>query len=164
MSALSFRITRNDISPALSKMAAAAKRPEPVLRAMGTTLLSITMGNFKSGNAQYRPKTWPAKRDGNPATLQKSGTLSRAFHLAVTNTHATVSNPMVYAAIHQLGGKITGNPWLRFKIGNRWVTLHEVTIPARPFFPVLNGRLTPLAEERIRAAGQRAIDRMMKRE
>ncbi|MCX6923496.1 MAG: hypothetical protein NT154_09855 [Verrucomicrobia bacterium] len=53
MAALFFRITRNDISPALSKLAACAKRPEPVFRAMGTTFLSLTMGNFKS--ADYRP-------------------------------------------------------------------------------------------------------------
>ena len=162
MSALTFKITRDDISPALSKLAASAKRPEPILRAMGTTFLSITMGNFKAANAQYRPSSWAPKRDGKAATLQKSGTLSRSFHLEVTSTRATVSNPMVYAAIHQLGGKITGNPWLRFRIGERWVTLHEVSIPARPFFPVEHGRLTAKAEEKIGAAGKRALLREAK--
>ena len=55
MSAISFRITKNDISPALSRMAAAAKRPEPIFRAMGTTFLSLTMGNFKTSD--YHPRS-----------------------------------------------------------------------------------------------------------
>ena len=104
MAAISFRVSRNDISPALTSMANAAKRPEPIFRAMGTTFLSLTMGNFKT--ADYRPTPWDAKRDKSPATLQQSGTLSRSFHMEVSSTRATVSSPIVYAAIHQLGGKI----------------------------------------------------------
>jgi len=160
MSAISFRITRNDISPALSRMASAARNPSAVFRSMGTTFLSLTMGNFKS--ADYRPAAWPAKKDRSVATLQKSGTLSRSFHLEVSNSGATVSNPMIYAAIHQLGGTIKGNPWLRFEYApGRWATVAQVTIPARPFFPVENDRLTPKAEEKIAAAGRRAIERQI---
>ena len=157
MASLSFKLTKNDISPALTRIATAAKRPEPIFRAMGTTFLSLTMGNFKSGD--YRPTPWPAKSDGTPAKLQKSGILSRAFHLTVTNTAATLANPMVYAAIHQFGGQIKGNPWLRFQINGKWVTASQVTIPARPFFPVESGHLTPKAEEKIRASGERAAAR-----
>ena len=143
MASISFRLTRNDISPALSRMAAAARRPEPVFRAMGTTFMSITMGNFKSG--EYRPSVWPAKKDGTPATLQKSGTLSRSFHLSVSNTGATLSSPMIYAAIHQLGAKDQAS---------------GKGIPPRPYFPVAaDGKLTPKAEEKIRAAGERALQR-----
>jgi phage gpG-like protein len=161
MAAVTFTLVRNDVSPALSRMAAAARRPAPVFRAMGTTFLSLTMGNFKT--TDYRPSTWAAKRDGSPSHLQKSGTLSRAFHLTVTNTSATVSNPMVYAAIHQFGGTIHGNPWLRFEWApGRWATVAQVSISPRPFFPVENDKLTPKAEEKIRAAGQRAIERQLK--
>jgi phage gpG-like protein len=166
MAALSFRLTRNDVSPALSRMAAAAHRPEPIFRAMGTTFLSLIMGNFKS--AEYRTASWPAKKDGTPATLQKSGTLSRAFHLTVTNTRATVSNPMVYAAIHQFGakdhqaGSQIGSVTLKNRHG---IQTHAVMsgskgIPPRPFFPVdSSGHLTPKSEAVIRAAGERAAAR-----
>jgi phage gpG-like protein len=159
MSALSFRITRNDIAPALSRMAAAAKRPAPIFRAMGTTFLSLTMGNFKSSD--YRPTGWPAKKDGTPATLQKSGTLSRSFHLSVSNTGATVSNPMVYAAIHQFGSSDYGQASVAkvTQLANgitQIQTERRQNIPPRPFFPVANDRLTPKAEEKIRAAGERA--------
>jgi phage gpG-like protein len=160
VSALSFKITRNDISPALSRMAAAAKNPTAVFRAMGTTFMSLTMGNF-GADPSYRPTAWPAKKDGHPATLQKSGTLSRNFHLEVGSDHATVfSGVKKYAAIHQFGGTIKGKPWLRFEWApGRWATVAQVTIPARPFFPVVAGKLTHKAEEKISAAGERQIRR-----
>ena len=162
MAALSFKITRNDISPALSRMAAAAKNPTAVFRAMGTTFLSITMGNF-GVDPSYRPAPWKEKRDGTPSHLQKSGTLSRNFHLEVGQDHATVqSGVRDYAAIHQFGGTIRGKPWLRFEWApGRWATVAQVTIPARPFFPVVDDRLTAKAEEKISAAGQRALARQI---
>ena len=141
MASFSFKITRNDISPALARMANAARNPEPIYRAMGTTFMSLTMGNFK--NEDYRPTAWPAKKDGSPATLQKSGTLSRAFELTVSKTAATVSSSPIYAAVHQLGSRGRQN------------------IPARPYYPVINGKLTPKAEELIRRAGERAFARQL---
>ena len=133
------KITRNDISPKLSKMASTAKNPEKILRTMGTTFLSITMGNFNDAGASYRPSAWKNKKDGTPSKLQKSGTLARSFHLSVTRAAATVSNPTIYAATHQFG---------------------RDAIPARPFFPVdESGHLTPKAENLIARAGERALKR-----
>lgn len=158
MSFCSFRITRNDIAPALTRMAAAAKRPTPIFRAMGTTFLSLTMGNFKS--PEYRPSPWKEKRDGSPSNLQKNGVLCKNFSLTVSNTGATVASGVhAYAAIHQFGGVIKGNPWLRFEWApGHWATVAQVTIPARPFFPVdaAGEHLIPKAEEKIKAAGERA--------
>lgn len=138
MAALSLRITRDDISPALSRLAGTARNPTPVFRAMGTTFMSITMGTFNSVGANYRPKPWAPKKDGSPSNLILHGVLSKSFHLEVTSTHATVSNPMIYAAAHQFG-------------------YPKRNLPARPFFPVLDGKLTQKAEEKIAAAAQRVI-------
>jgi phage gpG-like protein len=135
--------TRDGVSPALGKLAATAKNPKAVFRAMGTTFMSITMGTFNAVGADYRPRPWANKKDGSPSKLQKSGTLARSFHLEVTDKYAKVSNPTVYAATHQFG-RTTGR---------------GAPIPARPFFPVINGRLTPKAEEIIRRAGERALKR-----
>ena len=145
MANVGFKITRNDITPQLGHLAAAIKHPQPVLRAMGTTFMSITMGNFNDAGAAYRPVPWKPKKDGRPSKLQKSGTLSRSFHLDVTSEKATVSTPVIYGATHQFGRA-------------------EANIPARPFFPVTGGsdseaRLTPPAAEKIIAAGQRMIER-----
>jgi phage gpG-like protein len=144
MAGVSFKITRNDISPKLAVLAGEARNPKNVLRAMGTTFMSITMGNFNDVGADYRPTVWAAKKaDGRPSKLQQSGTMSRAFHLEVADKFAKVSNPVIYAATHQFGRDFgRGAP-----------------IPARPFFPVVNGKLTSKAEEKIGKAGERALNK-----
>lgn len=159
-----FSVTRDDISPALGKLAQSASNRLPVFRAMGTTFKSITEGNFNSVGASYRPILWKPKRDGTPSILQSQHpTLSKSFQLIVTNDSATVSNPMKYAAIHQFGGTIVpkNGKALKFQSGGRWFTVKSVTIPARPFFPVINGQLTPAAEMKIARAGERAIARQI---
>lgn len=140
MAALTFKVTRNDISPALSRMAHTARNPEKVLRSMGTVFMAITVGNFKQDQS-FRPTPWPAKKkDGQPSFLMLHNILSRSFHLEVTDRYAKVGTPVIYGARHQFG----------YPEGNT---------PARPYFPVLNGRLIPRAEELIRKAGERAMMR-----
>lgn len=138
-----FRVTRNDISPSLSRTIKGVKPPnrKRVLRAMGTTFKSLTEGTFNSAGAQYRPLPWPAKKDGSPSILQKTTTLSKSFTLEVTDDVATVGNPTKYAATHQFGREQGSGE-----------------IPARPFFPVLNGKLTPPAEEKIARAARRVLE------
>jgi len=157
MAGFNFKITRNDISPRLTRMVKAAKNPEPVLRTMGTTFMGLTMGNFNDAGAAYRPKSWPKlKRDqrkkgaapgprfaGEPSALQLNNILARSFHLEVDASSAKVSNPTIYAATHQFGRE-------------------AANIPARPFFQVEDHKLTPKAEELIARAGQRALERQMK--
>jgi phage gpG-like protein len=160
---ISFRVDRDDVSPQLSRMAMTAKNPLPVFRAMGTTFKAITEGNFNSVGAAFRPKPWVPKRDGSPSILQsRNPTLSKSFHLEVSNAHAKLSNPMKYAAIHQVGGVIRPKKGkvLRFQVNGKWFSVKQVVIPARPFFPVTpDGKLTPEAERLIGRAGERAIAR-----
>ena len=166
MAALSFTVTRNDIAPTLSKLAATAKNPTPVFRAMGTTFKSITEGNFNSVGAAFRPKPWPAKKDGTPSSLKKSGTLSSSFHLEVTPTFAKVKNPSIYAARHQFGdrgfkagkkvGSVTNN-FSRRRLTQDVLAGSQGT-PPRPYFPVdANGKMTPAAETLVARAGERAV-------
>jgi phage gpG-like protein len=162
MAFFSFSITKNDISPAITRMLKLAADPTPVMRAMGTTFKSITEGTFNSVGASYRPTPWPAKWGGQPSILIKHGVLSKAFHLDITAKTATLSNPTKYAAIHQFGGIIRPKnaPALRFQAEDgTWVVTMKVTIPARPFYPITGDKLTPAAEEKIIAAGERAAVR-----
>lgn len=152
----------------LDRLLARVKSPQTglaVMRAMGTTLKSITEGNFNSVGAKYRPSPWAPKRDGTPSILQKSTTLAKSFQLRVWPFRAVVSNPTVYAAIHQFGGTIRPRPenqsgLLRFQSGGRWWSVRKVTMPPRPFFPMdKTGRLTEAAMRLILRAGERAYSR-----
>jgi phage virion morphogenesis protein len=155
-----FSLTKNDISPALTRMIKAVNPPNRrrVLRAMGTTFKSITEGTFNSVGAGYRPAPWAAKSDGSPSILQKSTTLAKSFNLDVDDNLARVSNPTKYANVHQFGATIKGNPLLKFKIGDQWISASQGVISPRPCFPVLNGKLTPKAEEKISAAARRVLN------
>jgi phage gpG-like protein len=158
---MNFTLKKNTLSPSITALAKTAKNPTPVMRAMGTTFKSITEGTFNSVGSSYRPTPWPAKADGSPSNLQRSTTMSKAFQLSVTDKTATVSNPMIYARVHQLGAIIKAVnakalSWLDNGV-RRFAK--KVKIPARPFFPILNGRLTPAAETKILAAGKRVIDK-----
>jgi phage gpG-like protein len=152
-------------------MASVAHHPAPVFRSMGMALMSLTTGNFNSAGAQYRPTPWPAKKDGSPATLKKSGLLWHSFHLSVSDTGATLSNPTPYAARHQFGdrgyvpGKKVGTVKTKFANNRYKGSFQDVMagshgMPPRPFVPVdANGRLTPAAFEILKQAGYRAIMR-----
>lgn len=158
---MTFNITRNDISPAITRLLRLARNPRPVLRAMGQTFMTITTGNFNGEGAAFRPMPWKAKFDGSPGNLQQSTTLARSFFLKVDDKTATVGNLTPYAAIHQFGGTILpkGKALVFPGAGGKTVFAKKVVMPARPFFPVLNDRLTPAAEAMIVAAGERAIAR-----
>jgi phage gpG-like protein len=152
-----------ELQAALRALSNLGRDASPVLRSMGTTLKSITEGNFNSVGARYRPAPWKKKRDGKASNLQQSTTLAKSFALAVTPTKATLSNPTVYAAIHQFGGEIVAknSPLLRFRSGGRWWSKKKVTIPARPFIPITpDGQLTPEASNLVARAGLRAIQRL----
>lgn len=164
---------KGSITPFLAKALAACQNPEPILRAAGTTLLSITEGNFQSYGSQFRPSPWKAKLDGSPATLKKSGTLSSSFRLAVDNLAATITNPTLYAAIHQFGGKTSPHKieprtkkalaFVSKKFGSivvSYVNHPGSDIPARPFFPIEpDGTLTDAADRLMTAAAQRELQK-----
>ena len=158
---ISFKLTQDNVSPALARLAATARNPEPVLRAMGTTFKSLTEGTFNSAGAAFRPKPWPPKKDGTPSNLQLTTTLAKSFQLEVTSTYARVSTGVTYSRIHQLGSAQwnDGIKFIREIGGKRARTEVRKGIPPRPFFPVINGRLTPEAERLIGRAGARVIAR-----
>ena len=94
----------------------------PVMRDIGETVRRSVERNFE---AQGRPAKWLSSqrvlRTGGQ-TLSLTGRLRRSFSVKATGSRATVGTNVVYAAIHQAGGK-TGRGG-------------KATIPARPFLLV----------------------------
>jgi phage gpG-like protein len=83
----------------------------------------------------------------------KLGDLRRSIESKVTpGKYVEVGTNKKYAMIHEFGGTIHGNPYLKFQINGQWVTVASVTIPARPY-------MTPPYE---RMVGGQAIDFLLK--
>lgn len=146
------KITRDEITPSLKRKIAKLKDPTPILRAMGTEIVTITKLSFR--NAALRQKAWPAKSTGEASNLIDKGALRSSIHITSLDTKSvTVGTDRKYAAIHQLGGVITpkGKKALVFNVGGKKIFAKKVTIPARPFFPITPaGELTPLAAGKVK--------------
>lgn len=131
---MSLQIT-DRLSPGLVRLAARCRDVRPALEAMGLEAVSLTKRAFT--DSTLRPKAWAPKRDGTPATLRKSGALWQSIRVtSVTGYSVTWASDRRYAAIHQLGGK---------------------RMPARPYFPILDGKLTEAARVKIEAVGRAKI-------
>jgi len=74
---------------------------------------------------------------GHAAGHLETGTGALRASLATTQEGLTarVGSPLIYARIHEKGGviKAKNGPYLKFKIGGRWVQVPQVKIPARPY-------------------------------
>lgn len=94
----------------------------PAMRTIGETVRSSVERNFE---AQGRPAKWtPSQRvlRTGGQTLSLSGRLRRSFSVKATGKEAVVGTNVVYAAIHQMGGRAGRGG--------------KVKLPARPFLLV----------------------------
>jgi phage virion morphogenesis protein len=80
---------------------------------------------------------WKPNRAGT-STLLATGALLRSIDRMVEGDQAIVGTGLVYARIHQRGGKIVPKTKkaLRFMAGGKVVFARSVTIPARPYLGV----------------------------
>jgi len=126
----SIRLTRDDITPDVRKRLRKVKPATSLNRAIGVGLVGLTKEAFN--NASLRPAPWVNKKDGSPATLKsREASMWRSIRiLQVSGAGVDIGSDRPYASIHQLGGR-------------------SRPMPARPFFPVLNGKLTAPALRRI---------------
>jgi len=163
---------KDTLTPALRKAAAGIENKMPILEAMGLQLESLTRRAFNEPN--LRPAPWVNKLtvDANghfsrstPSNLRKNQVLVRSIHIsALTNSSVTVATDRIYGAIHQMGGIIRpkNKPLLSFSIGGHHILAKKVTMPARPFFPFLGGKMTPTAQTKIAAIGMAKIAALFK--
>jgi phage gpG-like protein len=154
---VTIREIRNDFHAQLPRIVeglrGAGKRE--LLRTAGYEFWQITRESF-GANKPNRPAYWAAlspftiryyKEKGiSPLvpTLLRAGTLMNSIRLRVDNDqYAEVFTTCDYAATHQFG-----NPFLG--------------VPARPYFPVIDDRLTPYAEARILAKLEAKLQQMIR--
>lgn len=122
----------------LRRMAALGQQPRPIWEAIGQYGESSTRLRFKNQAGPDRKRWVPsirARQAGGQTLVQKARLLRSITHNA-DNSGTSWGTNVIYAGIHQFGGdiKAKGGGALRFKMpGGNFVTVKQVTIPARPF-------------------------------
>lgn len=139
------------VESALRRLRRRVRNMHPILDEIGQTLETSTLRRFETGTGPDG-RRWPvsgrARRQGGQ-TLVDTGRLAASITHRADNDEVVVGTNVVYAAIHQFGGK---TPPRTIRPRNRralfWPgAAHPVskvdhpgsTIPARPFLGVSSG-------------------------
>lgn len=144
MSSVSVRV-EGDTEELLSKMKRLSKTDTAgVMKAIAEGLRTSTVERFASEEAPEGSKWKPSVRvqENGGKTLTKSTGLKASIKSQADSTGLAVGTNLEYAATHQYGTQRTirarRSNYLRFKIGDRWVSTPSVriSIPARPFLGI----------------------------
>jgi len=174
---ITVKITDGGVKQALSRISQRMSDPSPVMLAIAEALQAQTDDNFANQSGPLGK--WPALkspkkgRGTNPQILVHIGHLKASIGTTHSRNTAAIGTNLVYAAVHQFGGKINmparsqlsyfkqqkdgsvGRLFVRKSASNfaQWHTRGESTInmPARPFLPFANGKLQDGMESRIMA-------------
>ncbi len=115
------------------------RSPRGLMDQIGGEIAESTQRRFET-ETEPSGGPWPPSiraRMMGGRTLTQSGRLVRSITHEASDNSVAVGTNVIYAAIHQIGGKITAKTakGLRFRLpggaGSR--TVKSVTIPARPF-------------------------------
>ena len=120
----------------LSKLSRTAKEIEPIHREIGNMIQNSIEESFEKEASPFG-KAWTPSKKASGKTLTDTGTLSSSFTVDADDDEVRVGTNLVYAPIHQFGGKA----------GRK----RSVTLPARPFLPVKGGELESGLKEEIMA-------------
>ncbi|WP_434777684.1 phage virion morphogenesis protein [Neisseria sp. Ec49-e6-T10] len=146
---VSIKITVDQLTNTLDKLSYVCTNREPLMLALSEQLLDCVYENFDQNG---RPAWKGTARGGS--ILQDSGRLKASITTDHDNNTAKVGTNVVYAAIHQFGGKTKPHKILpkrakALKFGNTYaksVNHPGSDIPARPFLSVTDGDIQELQE------------------
>ncbi len=117
-----------------------------LLSDIGAYMLSETQLNFDQEQTPEGEAWTDSSRAGK--TLQDRGHLrdSYTYNVSLSGESVEIGSNLQYAAIHHEGGtiKAKNGGYLKFKIGDEWVQVKQVEIPARPALGI-----TPEYEDEI---------------
>ncbi|GJQ23582.1 phage virion morphogenesis protein [Candidatus Brocadia sapporoensis] len=160
---IEIKVEDGEVRGLLNRLSGRMQNLSPVMRAISGIMHDAVEENFeregrpkwkklaKSTEEQRAKKgKWPGK------ILQLSqGGLAAANTQGYNNHSAWVSNNKEYAAAQQFGTRPfiirpKNKPYLRFQIGDKWVTkkeIHHPGIPARPFMKLTPGDLEKIKQK-----------------
>ncbi len=112
-------------------------------QSVGEVLRESTLERFQNEEApdgkKWKKSLRATGQNGSVGkTLAKSGALKSSLRIQATSSGVALGTNLIYASIHQTGGEIKAKSkrGLRFKIGDRFVRVNKVIIPARPYLGV----------------------------
>lgn len=150
--ATSIRIEINDaeVRRAIDGLISAAVNLQPALDEIGTMLVAATQQRFERGEAPDGAR-WPESiraREEGGQTLIDRGHLRDSITHRASAEEVEVGTNVLYAATHQFGATIRARNarHLKFRLGDRFVSKTEVTIPARPFIGISADDRAEIAE------------------
>lgn len=100
-SLIEIRVTVDSLEQALERLERGLHNASPMMKEMAFVMNDAVMENFENGG---RPK-WLGKTTGEASKLQDTGRLKSSIIQLYDPTTAIVGTNLVYAAIHQFGGK-----------------------------------------------------------
>lgn len=144
--ALVVRLDWAEARLAFGRLERAVADATPIMRAIGTGIVSSTQDRFDAGQdpdggawAPLNPAYAAGKR--GPGILRESGMrggLQSSITYRAGRSEVQVGSNKIYAAIHQYGGVITPKSAGRlvFRLGGRVVHARSVTIPQRRYLGI----------------------------
>ena len=135
---LAVTVGTDTIGPELARLLAAAEDLTPVMQEIGSYLELSVDERFEAeagpGGAAWQPSRRAREEGGK--TLSDTGRLRASITSEAGADWVRIGTNVIYAAIHQEGGTLTPTQpggRLVFPIGDGWVSVGAVTLPARPF-------------------------------
>lgn len=175
---ITIKIEGADIAAALKRLASSIANPGPVMPVIAGILHDAVMENFaQSGRPRWqalKPATLAYKKKhgyGDHILIRRGGgqSLQSSITQQADDHSASVGTNLVYAAIHQFGGKIempARSQQAYFKqakdgtVGNRFVNkrqsnfaqwhtrgAHTIEMPARPFLKLTDADEAKIAKK-----------------
>lgn len=108
---------RDEVTPSIESIirSLGSSGRNQVLRAGGREFLREVKANFIAGGGPYRGNAWPAKKDGSPASLKKTGELMNSIKLgSPRNNFIDIYTRNPYAAAQAFGNKARNLPARNF--------------------------------------------------
>uniref|UniRef100_UPI0005847B17 phage virion morphogenesis protein n=1 Tax=Bartonella queenslandensis TaxID=481138 RepID=UPI0005847B17 len=132
-------IQETGLDAALSFLQKSAHAPMGTLaQGVGRLIQESTRRRIQSEKMSAQGEKWK-NNHARTSILFASGALSRSIDMKASPEKVIVGSGLVYARIHQLGGVIhpKNGKTLRFFLksskAHRFVCVHQVTLPARPY-------------------------------
>lgn len=104
---------------------------------IGEAIVASTQNRFRTQMAPDGTRWQRSARaaEAGGQTLSKTRRLRNSINYRATPRRVEVGTNLIYASVHQNGMTIKAkrSRYLKFRIGNQFVQVKQVNIPARPF-------------------------------